>query len=676
VSTVPSDPQQPPDASEAQPFTDLTAFVRLRRLTGLILSPDGTRLVAVCQEPDSNRGRYVSSLWEVDPAGERDSSRLTRSEQGESTPAFLADGSVLFVSARPRPDGDAPDDETALWVLPPSGEPHLLSEIPGGVSDPVVAVAAGRIVVAGSRLPGSADQEGDRRRREERRNQKVTGIVHDGMPIRYWDHELDDVSPRLFLVGTNGAPVDLAPDAASQLHTASYSVSTDGSLVASTWRERLRRGRAPQRVVTIDVDTGKRTEVAGAEHVEYGSPTLSPDGRWLAVIREDEGSFDEPLRCAVEVLAVGEAGPPVSVEIGELHPNELAWSADSRRLFIAGDRLGRGGVLRVDLTHGPTSAAQLIAADAVYASLCPNQDGTLVYAIRSTLDSPPAPVRLAVESGDPTPLPTPARVPAQPGSLHRLQAVAPDGTVVPAWLAVPHAASAEHPVAVQVWIHGGPFSSWNSWNWRWCPWVAVARGYAVLMPDPGLSTGYGQDWLARGWPHRAAVVWADIEATLDAALERPELDGGAVACLGASFGGYMTNWIAGHTDRFGAIVTHAGLWALDQQHATTDAAAWKSGLFGTVAEHPDWYAANSPHHFVDAIHTPMLVVHGNRDYRVPVSEALRLWWDLVSRFDGPPDELPHRFLQFTGENHWVLSPANAELWYATVTDFVDRHLRR
>jgi dipeptidyl aminopeptidase/acylaminoacyl peptidase len=673
VRTFPSNAE-----SDARPsaFTDLAAYVGLRRLTELILSPDGTRLVAAGQEPDGTRSRYVSSLWEIDPAGQRDPCRLTRSEQGESGPAFLPDGSVLFTSARPRPDGDAPDDETALWVLPPSGEPHLLAEVPGGVSDPVVAVAAGRIVLAGSRLLGSADEETDRQRRQERREQKITGILHDGMPIRYWDHELDDVSPRLFVLGIAGPPVDITPDAGGQLHTTAYSVSADGSVVACTWRERRRGGRAPQSVVTIDVDSGKRVEVAGAEHVEYGSPTLSPDGRWLAMLREDEGSFAEPLRCAVEVRAVGEAGAPVPVEIGALYPTELAWSADSRWLFISGDRLGRGGVLRVDLSNGPTSDAQLIASDAVYASLCPSPDGKLVYALRSTLDSPPTPVRLPADGGDPTPLPSPAPVPPLPGRLSRLQAVAPDGTAVPAWLAVPHEASAGHPVPVQLWIHGGPFSSWNSWSWRWCPWVAVARGYAVLMPDPGLSTGYGPDWLARGWPHRAAAVWADIEATLDAALERPDLDAGAVACLGASFGGYMTNWIAGHTDRFGAIVTHAGLWALDQQHTTTDAAAWKSGLFGTVAEHPDWYAANSPHHFVGAIRTPMLVVHGNRDYRVPVSEALRLWWDLVSRFDGPPDEMPHRFLQFTGENHWVLSPGNAELWYATVTEFVGRHLRR
>jgi dipeptidyl aminopeptidase/acylaminoacyl peptidase len=171
-------------------------------------------------------------------------------------------------------------------------------------------------------------------------------------------------------------------------------------------------------------------------------------------------------------------------------------------------------------------------------------------------------------------------------------------------------------------------------------------------------------------------VWADVEAVLDTALKRPELDADRTACLGGSFGGYMTNWIAGHTDRFGAIVTHAGLWALDQQHTTTDAAHWKSGLFGTPADHPDWYAQNSPSNFVDSITTPMLVVHGNRDYRVPVSEALRLWWDLVSRFDGEPEQLPHRFLQFTDENHWILSPGNAQAWYEVVLDFVDRHVRR
>jgi dipeptidyl aminopeptidase/acylaminoacyl peptidase len=169
-------------------------------------------------------------------------------------------------------------------------------------------------------------------------------------------------------------------------------------------------------------------------------------------------------------------------------------------------------------------------------------------------------------------------------------------------------------------------------------------------------------------------VWHEVESVLDAVLARPDVDASRVALLGASFGGFMTNWIAGHTDRFQAIVTHAGLWALDQQHATTDAAYYKAGIFGTLGEHPDWYAQFSPHNFVDLIHTPMLISHGNRDYRVPVSEALRLWWDLVSRWDGDPVDMPHRFLQLTGENHWVLAPGNAEVWYDAVLGFCAEHV--
>jgi dipeptidyl aminopeptidase/acylaminoacyl peptidase len=316
-----------------------------------------------------------------------------------------------------------------------------------------------------------------------------------------------------------------------------------------------------------------------------------------------------------------------------------------------------------------------LAGDAAYSDLCPAPDGRYVYALRSAIDEAPAPVRLDVALADQEPvrLATPAPTPPLPGRLTEVTVELPDGAGAHrGWLCLP--SGSDGPAPLMLWIHGGPFMSTSSWSWRWNPWVAVARGYAVLLPDPALSTGYGPGWIARAWPHRAGVVWSDLEALLDRVLERDDVDGTRTACLGGSFGGFMTNWIAGHTDRFDAIVTHAGLWALDQQHTTTDGARWKSGLFGTPADHPEWYAQNSPHHFVDHIRAPMLVVHGNRDYRVPIGEALRLWWDLVSRFDGEPDALPHRFLQLTGENHWVLSPANAQVWYETVLGFCDRHV--
>jgi dipeptidyl aminopeptidase/acylaminoacyl peptidase len=407
----------------------------------------------------------------------------------------------------------------------------------------------------------------------------------------------------------------------------------------------------------------------------------------IAVGRYFGGDYERLLAEPVQLRRTDGSGEPVLPDLGDLFPKEWAFSRDSRTLYVAGDLHGRGAVAAVDVASG--AATHLLAVDASYSSLCPSPDGRFVYALRSAVDCAPTPVRLdtRLETQVPHPLPTPAPTPELPGALVEIDTTAPDGTALHGWLCLPPAGeqSASPPPPpptaslaggppLMLWIHGGPFSSWNSWSWRWNPWVAVARGYAVLLPDPALSTGYGPGFFERAWPHRAGTVWHDLETVLEDVLDRFELDRERVACLGASFGGYMTNWIAGHTDRFGAIVTHAGLWALDQQHTTTDGAQWKAGIFGTTAEHPDWYAENSPHHFVDKIDTPMLIVHGNRDYRVPISEALRLWWDLVSRYDGAPETMPHRFLQLTGENHWVLSPANAQVWYEVVLGFCDQHV--
>src|SRR5262249_9211498 len=162
---------------------------------------------------------------------------------------------------------------------------------------------------------------------------------------------------------------------------------------------------------------------------------------------------------------------------------------------------------------------------------------------------PATPVRLdtSLIGQDPVFLPSPAPELVLPGTVTDVSTTAPDGATVRGWLFTPADTSVRTPL--QLWIHGGPFASYNSWSWRWCPWRAVARGWSVLLPDPALSTGYGPSWFARAWPHRAAAVWSDVESLLDVVCARPEIDDTRTACLGASFGGYMTNWLAGHTDR-------------------------------------------------------------------------------------------------------------------------------
>ena len=158
-------------------------------------------------------------------------------------------------------------------------------------------------------------------------------------------------------------------------------------------------------------------------------------------------------------------------------------------------------------------------------------------------------------------------------------------------------------------------------------------------------------------------------AIVDAVVKRDDIDDERTAAMGGSFGGYMANWIAGHTDRFRAVVTHASLWSLDQFGPTTDAAwYWEREMT------PEMAADNSPSLHVDAISTPTLVIHGDKDYRVPIGEALRFWRDLASRSAADDGEVPHKFLYFPDENHWILTPQHAKVWYETVFAFLAHHL--
>jgi dipeptidyl aminopeptidase/acylaminoacyl peptidase len=192
------------------------------------------------------------------------------------------------------------------------------------------------------------------------------------------------------------------------------------------------------------------------------------------------------------------------------------------------------------------------------------------------------------------------------------------------------------------------------------------RGYAVLMPDPCLSTGYGQDMIDRGWGDWGPRTMADLDAIVDVAVARDDIDGERLGAMGGSFGGYMANWVAGHSDRYKAVVTHASLWHLDQFAGTTDVAMYWQREFGEPGS--ERYAKLSPHHSLDRIRTPMLVIHGDKDYRVPIGEGLRLWWDLQRT------GAEAKFLYFPDENHWILKPGNVVAWYETVLAFLAQHV--
>jgi dipeptidyl aminopeptidase/acylaminoacyl peptidase len=336
-------------------------------------------------------------------------------------------------------------------------------------------------------------------------------------------------------------------------------------------------------------------------------------------------------------------------------------------VYFVADQGGRAPAFRVDVGSGEVTR---LSAAGAFSDLSPSPDGATVYALRATMASPPQAVALdsAAADQEPRPIPTPGFPVDVPGRVEEMTAVAGDGTPVHSWLALPADASAADPAPLVVWIHGGPLGSWNTWHWRWNPWLLVARGYAVLLPDPALSTGYGQAFVERGRGRWGDEPFTDLMAATDAAVARNDIDETSTAAMGGSFGGYMANWVAGHTDRFRCLVTHASLWSLDQFHGTTDHAAWWEREFGDPYRDATRYEAYSPHRSIDRVVTPMLVIHGERDHRVPVGEALRLWVDLMRH------GVEAKFLYFPDENHWIGKPQHARVWYETVVAWLDHHL--
>jgi dipeptidyl aminopeptidase/acylaminoacyl peptidase len=665
------------------PFHDLAEFMAIPRVNAVRVSPDGSWLAAAVQTLSPDKKKWITSIWRIDTAG-GPPRRLTRSAEGEGNPRFLPDGSVLFVSKRPDP-GAAPDnksDETpALWLLPAGGgEASAQLSLPGGISGVEVAAGSGQVVLTSPMLPaagrGVAASDGaeaggdgkqgtvaeDEQLRKRRKDAAVTAILHESSPVRYWDHDLGPAELRLLAGGPDQAR-DLTPDAGRALFEQSFDVSPDGSSVVTGWWQ-WRRGAEQSFVelALIDVKTGERRVLVHDPRYNYESAKFSPDGRRVAAVRATHHTRERARDVTLVLLDIETGAETELTPDLDRWPAGPLWSADGEQVYFTADEDGRHPIFRVAAAGG--SKPVRITADGAFSGLTMGPDGA-IYGLRAALDSPPTPVRVDPASGDVATLQAPGLPVSLPGRLTEIETAADDGQRIRSWLVLPEG-DGPHPMLL--WVHGGPMMSWNAWSWRWNPWLMAARGYAVLMPDPALSTGYGHDFIQRAYHSWGDRPFRDIMAATDAALAREDIDETRTGMMGGSYGGYMANWIAGHTDRFNAIVSHAGLWALDQMFGTTDMPEFWRPQFGDPVTQPEMYERNSPHRFLDKITTPMLVIHGDKDYRVPISEALRLWWDLNR------SNAEAKFLYFPDENHWILTPGNHTVWYQTVHAFLAQHV--
>jgi len=665
--------------------TSIEILLDATRLAALETT-EGGRIVAKVSGLDQKGTSYRGSLVEID--GDRPLP-LTRGSASVGAVALAEDGTTYFTAKRLSEDGEESED-AQLWALPARGEARELANRPGGFGGLVVA---GRHLVTELEVHSQAADEAEHAElTATRKKAKVSAAFHTGFPTRYWDHDLGPTRPVLAIAAL---PEDLA---AAERTAAPTADGADADEDAPTPVLHFRHVTMPPgRLEAWTADrTGEQALVAmvdsrddrlavsdlylldlvgaqpprllreGTNEVEYGPGEFSPSGGRVLIGRHRHWTQTASLHAGAELLdlATGESDP-VWPELD--HWVDPVW-LDENTLVAASDDTGRGAVWIGDVTDAaPRRLAGGPGQDLAFSDL--SLAGGEIIASASGIAIAPHPVRIDRSSGAVEELPNPADALAQPGTLTEVTAAAEDGTELRAWLRLPEG-DGPHPLVV--FAHGGPWGSWNAWTYRWNPGPFVDAGYAVLLPDPAISTGYGQSMIDRGQHELGGAPFADIMALTDQAIAREDIDEDRTAFAGGSYGGYMANWVAGHTgDRFRCIVTHASLWDTESMGRTTDNAAWHRPMLAQNARY-------NPRDFVGEIVAPMLVIHGDKDYRVPIAQGHALWHDLHQYSATPRDaqgRSRHRYLYFPDEGHWIQGRGNAQVWYETFLGFLDEHVR-
>ncbi len=644
----------------------------MQRVGELKVSPDGGTLVFVKAVTDLEANRMRRDLWLVSADG-GEPRRLTTHEAGAGSPAWSPDGRwIYFLTGR--------SGASQVWrIAPDGGEAEKVTDLPLDVAGFKLSPDGAHLAVALEVFPDAATPAETKERLEAKEKEKATGQLYERLMVRHWDTWKDGRRSHLFLVPVEGGdPVAVTPgldaDAPTKpfggMEEVAFTPGAGGVVFAA-------HDRGADMAWTTDVDLffassrgfGERRCLTAGNDAWCNHPTFSPDGSKLAWLAMERPGFEaDRIRIVVQEWPGGE--PRVLTEAWDRSAGGISWSGDSKTIVTAADNLGHRSLFAVDVESG--EVCTLVGEGHVGAVAV---RGDQVFFTMDSLCDPADVYRVPVAGGEPVRLTRLNREALQNvrfGEPEQFTFSGWNDEAVYAWVTRPADFDPEKKYPVAFIVHGGPQGSMgNNFHYRWNPQIYAGAGYGVVVVDFHGSTGYGQaftDSISHHWGDRP---FEDLQKGLAAALERyPWLDGERVAALGASFGGYMINWIAGSwPDRFRCLVNHDGNLCERMAYYATEELWFPEWEHGRPFEEPEAFARFNPIEHVGKWQTPMLVIHGARDFRVVNVQGLATFTALQRR------GIPSKLLYFPDENHWVLKPANAILWHETVLAWLDEWCR-
>lgn len=648
-------------------FDDLIA---MERIGDPQISPDGNTIAYVVTEFDKNRNTSGSNIYLV-PVEGGEARQLTTGVGANHSPRWSPDGSsIAFISTR----HGSPQIYT---ISVTGGEAKKISNVSTGVNGLLWSPDGNHFAYWTEGYPECETDDCNRKRLEEKKSSKIEAMIFDRLLYRHWNSWKHDTRYQLYVLPANGGepriltPGDYDTPPISLGGYWTYNFSPDGKeMVFLRNTDEMVAISTNNDVFTVPVEGGEMNRVTTNPANDF-QPAYSPDGKYISYLMMERPGFEADRH---QLVIYNRSSGEVTNLTADLDysVSEYLWSPDANYIYFNTDDKGNKSVFRLFVED---KTVEKLLDNGYNTSIRITPDGQQFIFLRQRVDMPAELFRMEANGGDLKQLTSINKDRIAQLEMNPVEHFWFDGaenTRVHGMLLKPPGFVDNKNYPLIYLAHGGPQGQWgDQFHYRWNAQMFASRGYVVAMVNRRGSTGYGQDFtdqISGDWGGKA---YHDLMKGLDYLIDTYDfIDNENIGAAGASYGGYMINWIATQTDRFKCLVSHAGLFNVFSMYGTTEELWFPEWEFrGTPYENPELYEKWSPLTYAKNITTPTLVVHGYYDFRVDVSEGFQMFTALQRQ------GVESKMLYFPDEGHWIQKPLNAELWYNTVLDWMDLYLK-